>query len=111
MGKRRVKRTWCSQEDNFAWYIVCFQSGFKSQGDTYAAYSNEVVTTSMAHALKSVHLSIDTDCPASFEMLKLCTPGCFKAEIVRGYAETVGLHERGEEMMGVDFMEHEFWVL
>jgi len=25
---------------------------------------------------------------------------------VRSYAETVGLHERGEEMMGVDFMEH-----
>jgi len=90
---------------------VSLQSGFKSQGDAYTAYSNEIMTTSMADALESVHLGVDTDCSAAFEMLKLGTPGSFKAEIVRGYVEIVGLHKRSEETMGVNFVEHELWVL
>jgi len=89
---------------------MSLQSGLESQGDAYAADSNEVMTTSMTHALESVHLSVDTNCSAAFEMLKLGTPGGFEAEIMRGYSETMGLHEGGEEIMGVVFVEHELWM-
>jgi hypothetical protein len=70
-----VKRTWSPQEDDLPWYVVCFQSGFESQGDAYAADSYEVMATSMTHSLEGVHLGVDTNSSAALEVLKFCTPG------------------------------------
>ena len=86
---------------------MSLQSGLESQGDAYTTDSNEVMTTSMTHALESIHFSIDTNCSAVFKMLKLTILGSFEAEIMRDYLETMELHKGGEEIMGVVFMKHE----
>ena len=86
---------------------MSLQSSLESQGDAYAADSNKVMTTSMTHALESIHCSIDTKCSAAFKMLKLTMLDGFEAKIMRDYLEAMELHKGDEEIIGVVFVKHE----
>lgn len=55
----------------------------------------------MTHALQSVHLGVDADRSAPFEVLKFCAPGGFQAKIVTCYMEAMGLHEGREEIVRI----------
>jgi len=89
---------------------MSLQSGLESQDDAYAADSNEVMITSMTHALESIHFSIDTNCSATFKMLKLTMPDGFEAKIMRDYLEAIELRKGDKEIIGVVFVKHELWM-